>query len=271
MGAQMQEGNFDTKLPLNINDEDISPDSDKPLEERPGFTEMTFFLTRCDFTFMIRQLKQRTTPPSIEEHDQAMSEMSTTLEQRMLQYCDLEIPIQWVAATVARIALARTWLVPHFSLMAGAGLDAELWHEKRDRLLVTAAEVVEFGHLLETNEMTTQWSWFFETYPQWHAFAFLLSEICVRPISPITDRAWRIADLVYHRWKRGIFQDNGVVWKSTSRLMKRAAAIRIQKLSQDEISKQEVPVPKAKLEYEQDVASTDLFNDILSEMGLQMD
>ncbi|OBT61720.1 hypothetical protein VE03_09202 [Pseudogymnoascus sp. 23342-1-I1] len=191
-------GSFDTKLPLNINDEDISTNSAEPLEGRSGFTEMTFFLTR-------------------------------------------------------------------------AGVDAELWHNKRDRLLVSATKVVEFGHLLKTNEKTTQWSLFIETYAQWHALVFLLSQTSVRPTCPMTDRAWRIATLVYHRWKRGIFQDSVLVWKTTSLLMKRATAFRSQKLGQDEISKQELPAPRAEHEYDEDAASTDLFNNILSETGLQTD
>ncbi|KAL2832865.1 fungal-specific transcription factor domain-containing protein [Aspergillus cavernicola] len=185
MGAQMQEIDHDTKLPLNINDEDISPDSPDFPNEHSNFTELTFFLTRCDFTVMLRQFQKRAPLLSIEEREQAMSELSSTLEHRRLQY---------------------------------------------------STEVVEFGHLLETNENTTQWAWFFETYEQWHAFAFLLSEICTRPISPLTDRAWRVADLVYRRWKGGRFEDSGVLWKSASRLMKRAATIwtQKQKQSQDE-------------------------------------
>lgn len=44
IGPQVTEDSYDTKLPLNIDDPDLSPDSTKAPEEHLGFTEMTFFL-----------------------------------------------------------------------------------------------------------------------------------------------------------------------------------------------------------------------------------
>ncbi|KAI9929718.1 hypothetical protein ASPWEDRAFT_60022 [Aspergillus wentii DTO 134E9] len=238
INMQIPPGGYDTRLPLNINDEEMCPDSAE-ITERVGFTSMTFFLIRCEITIMFRQLQQSPSP-SLDEYETSLNDISAKLENRHLQFCNLSIPIQWASATIARIALARAWLIPHFS-----AIDTAIFQEKRDKLLITATEVVEFAYLLETNENTAQWSWFFEGFVQWHAFAFVLSELCVRPICPITERAWGVAQMAYAAWE-GRMQ-NGMFWKPISKLMKKVTTMRGS--GED---------------------TTMMFNDILAEMGLAL-
>lgn len=59
----------------------------------------------------------------------------------------------------------------------------------------------------------------FEMYRQWHAFAFVLSEIYVRPPSQATDRGWTIANLMFQRWQQDGPPRGWVLWKPLSRLM----------------------------------------------------
>lgn len=91
--------------------------------------------------------------PSIDETDRALNELNTFIETR-LQFCDLSIPIQWVAATVTRIALARSWFIAHLSVIGTGELNADLWQLRRENLFLTAIEVVEFSQLLESSEQT---------------------------------------------------------------------------------------------------------------------
>ncbi|KAJ5186448.1 hypothetical protein N7449_011212 [Penicillium cf. viridicatum] len=128
----------------------------------------------------------------------ALHELNTFIENQWLRFCDRTIPIQWVAATVTRVTLARLWLTAHLSLGANGGkLSTEVWQQRHDVLFQTAIEILEFAHLLKCSEETRQWSWMFQMYRQWHAFAFILSELCVRPASALADRAWTISILMY--------------------------------------------------------------------------
>src|SRR5213079_1777539 len=47
---------YDTRIPLNINDDDISPGSTETPEERIGCTEMTFCLLRYAVAVTVRRL-----------------------------------------------------------------------------------------------------------------------------------------------------------------------------------------------------------------------
>lgn len=47
-GPVMYQSTFDTRMPLNINDADLSPEMTEPPVEREGGTDMTFCLVRCE-------------------------------------------------------------------------------------------------------------------------------------------------------------------------------------------------------------------------------
>lgn len=226
----IHEAFYDTRLPLNINDEDISPDSKELPEDRIGCTELTFCLIRCEVTLAVRRLHYL--PPnstcrgtsesvSIEEREDLIEALNKRLEARYLKYCDMSVPIFWVCATIARLIVAKTWLVVHHPMTRrdhGAGLP----QDTRDRLFLTSVEVIEFSHLLETNENTSKWGWLFRTYIQWHAVAFILSELCVRMKCPGVDRAWRAVESVYDGWAIRTKDRKGMLWRPMKKLMIRA-------------------------------------------------
>jgi hypothetical protein len=233
---QIREGDYDTLLPLNINDEDLSPDMVEPPPERTGFTEMTLTLVRCEILKLHRKLMQLSSAGIdndghnvlFQNRLRAIEETQVALDKQYLKFCDLEIAIHWVTATIARVALARSWLVSHFSLMSAEGFQPELFPERCDLLILTAIEVLEFGYLLESHENTTKWSWLFQGYVPWQAFAYLLSELCVRPVAPLSDRAWVAIDRVYERWVGPVGNRLGLMMRPLERLRNRAAAIRAQ-------------------------------------------
>ena len=226
-GSLISEGSYDTRLPLNINDSDIAPESTAVPEEQVGFSDMTFCLIRCEMTVLVRRTIN-TGSPAHKEQDlekclQDLENVHIRLHERYLRFCNVSIPIQWTTATVIRLALARLWLVTH--LPSWKLDDLASVSPKRGPLFLTAIEVVEFAYLLETDPRTSKWSWLFETYMQWHAVTFVLAGMCVQDPSPETDRAWAIVNQAVGRWASRDYQRGGVMMKPISRLMERAAAV----------------------------------------------
>ncbi|KAJ5964283.1 uncharacterized protein N7479_004159 [Penicillium vulpinum] len=224
---------YDTRLPLNINDEDISPDMEDPPEEREGFTDVTFCLIRCEITSALRranyvcpgaQFRSPNSLPPIERAGRMIKIISDRCEQRYIRHCNMDIPAQWCAATVGRLILAKLWLIVHHPMTRKDR--GNVFQATRDSLLVTAIEVLEFGRLLETDPKTAKWAWLSRTNMQWHGVAFVLSEICVRPICPITDRAWSAVSSIYTQWALQATHKKGMLWRPLAALMKRAAATR---------------------------------------------
>lgn len=237
------ESSFDTKFPLNINDSDIDPYMKEAPVEHEGATEMTFDLIRYSVSTTVRRLSYAPPGPgpcrvknsrlSLEDKERIIEELHQYLENRYLRYCDTaNVPLHWVAATVARLIMAKMWLVIHHPFSrsdAGAGLP----QETRDRLFHTSIEVIEFSRLLETEKTTLKWGWLFRTYVQWHALAFVLSQLCVRTTGTDVDRAWVVIDAVFDEWG-GILSGNqrGMLWKPLRKLMVKARSERAKALQQ---------------------------------------
>ena len=99
----------------------------------------------------------------------------------------------WVASTVGKLILAKMWLFVHHPNLTTTE------PATKDQVFITSIEVVEFGILLERGKDTAKWSWLFRTYMQWHAFAYVLSELATRAPGPEYDRAWNVVDAVHER------------------------------------------------------------------------
>lgn len=230
------EQSFDTKFPLNINDEDFDPSTKETPSEHEGATEMTFDLIRYSMAQTAKRISYA--PPaegrcrtmsarlSVEDKEHMIEDLHQYLEKKYLKHCDMNVPLHWVGATVARLILAKMWLVIHHPFSrsdAGAGLP----QETKDRLFRTSLEVIEFSRLLETEKTTLKWGWLFRTYVQWHAIAFVLSQLCTRTIGPEVDKAWMVIERVFDDWGGNVTSNQrGMLWKPLRKLMAKARAER---------------------------------------------
>ncbi|EZF29369.1 hypothetical protein H109_01567 [Trichophyton interdigitale MR816] len=247
------ESSYDTRMPLNINDDDISPDSVDFPEEKEGCVETSFFLIRCEIVVVNKRLsfippssscRLQVSRYSVAEREGLIDKLSSNLETRFVRHCDMTIPIHWVCATVSRLVIAKLWLMIHQPMVQKSQRNP-IAKETHDRLLMTSVEILEFSRLLETNVNTAKWGWLFRTHMQWHAVAFLLSELCVRPLCPGVDRAWRAINSVYEAWNMHSEKKNGMLWPAIRKLMARAVKFREKQLHQLTLQrgKQDLDIP----------------------------
>ncbi|KAJ5178984.1 hypothetical protein N7492_002194 [Penicillium capsulatum] len=230
----IHENLYDVRLPLNVNDDDIYPEMIEAPTEREGCTDVTFCLIRCEITSALRRanyacpnnrLRLGTASPSLDQCERMIQIVSSRVEERYIRHCDMNVPIQWASATVARLILAKLWLVVHHP-MTRRDRATNMSQATRESLFHTAIEVLEFGRLLEADPKTAKWGWLFRTNMQWHGVAFVLSEVCVRPICPVSDRAWNAVSGLFSDWKLSATNKKGMLWRPLTALMKRAAATR---------------------------------------------
>lgn len=234
------EHSFDTRFPLNLEDDDLDPDMEKTPIEREGRTEMTFDLIRYSVSTTVRRLSYA--PPgngpcsvknaslTLEDKERLIEDLHQYLESKYLKYCDTKRPLDWVSATVSRLILAKMWLIVHHPALRDNG-GAGLPQETKDRLFLTSVEVIEFSHLLETERLTQKWGWLFRTYVQWHAVAFVLSQLCIRTSGPNVEKAWTAVDSVFEDWGGAVSSSKrGMLWKPLRKLMVRARSVRAREL-----------------------------------------
>ncbi|EEA21717.1 hypothetical protein TMatcc_008863 [Talaromyces marneffei ATCC 18224] len=220
---------YDTRMPLNINDDDINPESKTFPPERAAFTDMTFTLIRCHVSKNYRHLihiplGKNSVAPTLEDRKKTVEGLHNTLNEKFVKYCDMQEPLQWACATMARLVVAKLWLVVHHPMIKNNLTSLSV--EDRNRILLTSIEVIEFTRLMETSEATRRWGWLLGSYVQWHAIAFVLAELCVRPRCPGVDRAWLAIDSTFHEWERKSMGKKGSLWRPLTKLYNKAQASR---------------------------------------------
>lgn len=194
-------GSFDTRLPLNIDDADIGPDTREMPEEREGLTDMTIALVSggmCDVTRQMMALSSsrssstRSADPDpdpdpaslIRDQTELLDEVYGRLERRYLRYADSEGGrniAYWVMVTVARLLVAKMTLITHLPVLFSStpspspAAPREQQNQERQqqqhfdqeqmraKLCVAALEVAEYNHALNAERSCRHWRWVFQT------------------------------------------------------------------------------------------------------------
>ncbi|RFU73576.1 fungal specific transcription factor domain-containing [Trichoderma arundinaceum] len=193
------DGDFDTQLPSNINDADITPTGTEYPVPREGKSETAISLVRFEVCAMSRRLHDASTGKNpcvkvetgtVPEKERILVEFYQKIEDRFLQHLDEEVDaLYWVAAMISRIIMAKMCLIV-YQPMLFPGSDRELTAEIRERIYIASIEIIEYNHRLNTDPRCKQYRWLFRTYTNWHAIAYILVETCRRPWTALVERGW---------------------------------------------------------------------------------
>jgi hypothetical protein len=222
---------YSTKLPSNVNDEDLSPTSAQEVTEHLSGTEMTFCLMCQEVTGVVRLLHDVSYRGAriVERKDreEMIKEIGERLESKYLAHCDPAIPIFWACSIVKHTMVLKGWLLLQYPYQTDRM--ATRSGASRDSILKTAVSILELANMLETNEFTAKWAWFFATYVQWHPLAVTLAELCVQTSGSLVERAWTIVDVVFDKWSDRIADNKkGSLWRPIKKLLGKARAARLQ-------------------------------------------
>ncbi|KAJ0418632.1 fungal-specific transcription factor domain-containing protein [Aspergillus carlsbadensis] len=111
IGISITPGAWDTKLPLNINDDELWPEMTELPREKNGATEMTFCLSRfCVGKHLSRvggpaDLESSSNFKDIAEAELSVSEAETEVEEKFIRYCDVLNPVHFLTMSLARAGL----------------------------------------------------------------------------------------------------------------------------------------------------------------------
>jgi hypothetical protein len=229
---------FDTKLPLNVDDNALIPGAVITPTPQIGITEMSLSLIRYEISGVVCRLRSPPSP-SVEEQDLELStstiqkidkitdECRMRLDFHFLRHCNMNIPFHWLIATVTRMMVAKMWINVHHRFKVGAGNGNLMTQNCRDRLLSTSIEIVESCLLLEREESTRKWKWAFRNFVPWQALAFILSELCVRAQDETVDRAWKTVQSAFDEWAAiGRNKRHDLLWVRMRKLFGKAQRMR---------------------------------------------
>ncbi|KAI9844358.1 MAG: hypothetical protein M1837_005662 [Sclerophora amabilis] len=230
------ESSFNTRLPLNIDDEDLSFDSTCDPQEREAFTQMTFCQVCHEVSNTVRSLNYvppgESQPSDIgsdetwKKRQGLVTSCQEHLERKYLRYCNTSIPFHWATRTVADTIIASLWLNTYRPLQSH-GSSATSLRIADTSILHLSVEVLDKTHQLETEPSVKSFRWFFGTYVQWHALAVTIAELCVHTEGAIVERAWNVVIPVFGRASQQVADSRkGMLWRPVKKLMNKAQRIR---------------------------------------------
>ncbi|KAI1479184.1 fungal-specific transcription factor domain-containing protein [Daldinia eschscholtzii] len=242
---------YDTRLPLNINDDDFGPESLSPLVERQGPSDMTFYLctARCSGLFLAVEHAQDA--PGIEDSGPPSKGVEETLrhaqslESQFVAGADPNHAPSYLASIMVRLVILKLWLMVQYPLhprrrpqassisrQGGAGIGtgegAAANVFPHEATLRTAISIVELNDHLATGPYGQRFSWWAHTYVQWHPLAVALAELCTQTRGELVDRAWHTVEDVFPKWSEVIADTkSGTLWRPIRKLYKKAKAARL--------------------------------------------
>jgi hypothetical protein len=183
---------FDTKLPLNINETDISPETTQMPTAHEGITDMTFPIIMYELSEISRKLvgqSARPGGPDLEEQSRLVEEIYEKVDKGYLQYSAEAGILHWMAIIIARLVMAKMTLLTFLQFLFSSPTE-DFSDTIKDKLLVAAIEIAEYNHALNEEHEARQYRWVYQTYTHWYAVVYMLMEVSRRPWSPIVERAW---------------------------------------------------------------------------------
>ncbi|CZR67552.1 uncharacterized protein PAC_17451 [Phialocephala subalpina] len=209
--SKITEESFDTQLPLNIIDADINVNDVAHPTPKTGCTESSFCLIRYKLAATTQYLRNpryswqgRKYPncigATVTERKRKVEECEQRLRTEHLDRCSHSTSVCRITNTVGRIVIAKMWLELYHPLHYQNN-DGPLTEEIRDFLFTSSLETFEDWRSVMNSRELRKWSWLCRTYVQWHAFAFILSELGNREASEETERAWKLVDTLFYEWE----------------------------------------------------------------------
>ena len=225
---------YDTKLPMNINDEDLCPTKEHFKVEGVGTSEMTcslvgFEAARCMQEVFALSPRRRDKTPQLHEYEQVVRECCNRLQESTVN-CDRSVPIEWAAISVSRMCMLRLWLLLQYPLNTRRQVIKV--RAARENILGSAVSLVEISQMLEQSPQGLIWAWMGKNWVVWYPIAVVLAELCHQTRGPLVERAWCMVELVYESLSKIVADSRkGALWRPISKLLEKARSARAQDTS----------------------------------------
>lgn len=192
----------DTKKPLNVEDEDLTPDMVEPPPERTGITSVVLCLIRYDIVDFLRKAKsqfsydvgwENLTGPSVTpaERDNLIKQVEDILERKYLRYFDPSNPLHYFSSVLARSAICKMNLYA-YNPRQFANCGAKVPQRARDIIFTNGMKLLEYGNLIHRDPNLRKFSAQTSSSYVWDTLLYVLIEARNRKIGPDVDRAWKL-------------------------------------------------------------------------------
>ncbi|KAJ9145090.1 Fungal specific transcription factor domain-containing protein [Pleurostoma richardsiae] len=197
------EDQFDTHLPANIEDEDMSPDMKEVPPPRSGVTSVTVTLVRSEVWRLSKTLKttvsrlcSRPAEPGLgaEEAAKIVSQYRERVFERHLGPCgNPPHPLELFIRPSVTLFMRRIELIVNHASDSYLSPSAKCVPLAEDRPFALSLDILERTYVVQHSDSGTPWSWQFRGFVQWLPLAIVLSRLwMVEEWDADAENAWRV-------------------------------------------------------------------------------
>lgn len=208
-GISIAPNSWDTRRPLNVNDDQLYPGMTEPPEEQKGPTDMIYFLVKAELSSLYTRtgVKMQDLGATLQLRDAAelnklIDEVEDEIEMKYLRHCDVIDPLHFLTFGVMRSAINTVRLrsrMPQFMGHGGGGGGGEAMDEReRRQLCALAHKVLDTDSAAYSHPKMKRFHWTFRGFFLWDAVICVTTSLArIGFFSPAElDESWsRIADV----------------------------------------------------------------------------
>lgn len=178
-GIAIAPESWDTKEPLNINDDQIWPGMTTAPQEQKGATEMIFCLARaCIGKFFARSMRSTATD-DFQHHNAVeplIKEAESEVEEKYIRYCDIVNPLHFLTIGMARSAITSMRIRTRLPRVR----DQTATDEERRELFQLAHKIIDTDAAAFAHTGLQRYQWHmksFWAYGSWDSLIYVLTSL----------------------------------------------------------------------------------------------
>ena len=238
---------YDCKMPLNVNDSDLSRNMSALPPEHDGPTEMIFCGFRYEGEFLVRHMKANGKwmetglgEMAVGEITNQLNDFQALIERKYLRFCDPSVPLHLFAKIVGEAGMLKLRMMVLYSRNYPQVL-IDMSCEERDEVFWHSMRALELYNQSQRTASIQGYLRNFNLYLQWHAFIILMHELQIRPEDRHTQDAWSKVEELFEYNADVIINTNTPLHKAVSKLILKAWSVRQTRLRR---SNTKLPTPE---------------------------
>lgn len=217
----MTNHNWETNIPLNINDSDLIPGMTEPPKEHTGPTDMmlvslanvtgVWLLNRgrfSSFNGVWSKLTSEDTPS--EEKWADLRDLQEQIENKITKYCDKAVPLHELTLSIYHAGVAKLRFMIYKASINGVMQSGTPAQQKKLKyeLFMAALHLVEHGCVMGLKESLKGFRWRMAAHFQWQPIVYLVNELISRTTGPEVEKAWKLLSDLYEGYGDVLFKAN---------------------------------------------------------------
>ena len=246
-GLSVTSPRYDSKMPLNVNDSDLSPDMSALPSEHEGPTEMIFCGFRYEIGLFLRKAKNDSKLIGIGRNNipvgdgtDSLDDLQAVLEHKYLRFCDLSVPLHlFTQITGGTVVMALRLLARH-PRKYSQGI-TEMPSNDREEVFWISIRLLDYYLTSLRTKIIQKFLWEVNVLQfHWHALVILAQELQLRPGGKGVCEAWSKIEELFEYNPDVIDNINMPLHKAVSSLILQAWSARQSHLRDSNL---QVPTP----------------------------